>query len=293
MRSPLAHAIIERISSLDALDAPARALARQWRKLLSPGAVKDLLSGTALGHPLHPLLTDLPIGTWTSATMLDLAGGRDSDRAAQVLIAIGIVAAVPTAVTGWTDWADSEPASDEIRRIGIVHAVSNIGALALYSASLAARRRGDRGAGVVLGMVGAGALGAGGWLGGDLAYARGVGVDQTAFDSGPADWTAVLDASMLVENRPAHATLAGRELMVLRRNGAIHALDDRCSHRGGPLHEGELVGDCIECPLHGTRFSLQDGSLERGPATYPQPAFEARERDGRVEVRVASPPASA
>ena len=287
MRSPLAHALSDRIASLSALDVPGRAIARQVRKLLPAGAVKDLLSGTFMGHPLHPLLTDVPIGTWTSATMLDVAGGRDSERAAEILIAIGIAAAAPTVVTGWSDWADSEPADDAIRRIGIVHAVSNISALALYAASLAARRNGNRQAGVLLGLAGAGALGAGGWLGGDLAYARGIGVDQTAFDSGPEDWTPVLDASMLLENRPAHATLASRELVLVRRNGRIYALDDRCSHRGGALHEGELVGDCIECPLHATRFRLDDGSLERGPSTYPQPVFETRERNGRVEVRAA------
>ena len=287
MRSPLAHAISERIASLGVLDAPGRAIARQVRKLLPAGTVKDLLSGTFIGHPLHPLLTDVPIGTWTSATMLDVAGGRDSERAAEILIAIGIAAAAPTTVTGWLDWADSEPGDDAVRRIGIVHAVSNVSALVLYAASLAARRSGNRTAGVALGLAGAGALGAGGWLGGDLAYARGIGVDQTAFHSGPADWTPVLDASMLLENRPAHATLANRELVLVRRNGRIYALDDRCSHRGGALHEGELVGDCIECPLHATRFRLDDGSLERGPSTYPQPVFEARERDGRVEVRAA------
>jgi len=79
--------------------------------------------------------------------------------------------------------------------------------------------------------------------------------------------------------------LAGIELVLVRRNGTIYALGDRCAHRGGSLHEGELLGDCIECPLHGTRIRLDDGSLERGPSAYPQPVFETREHDGRVEVR--------
>lgn len=285
MRRPLGHAIGEQIASLHVLDAPGRVIAGGVRKLLPAGAVKDLLSGTAMGHPLHPLLTDVPIGSWTSATMLDLAGGEDSERAAEILIAIGIAAALPTAVSGWSDWADSEPSDDAIRRIGIVHAVSNISALVLYAASLAVRRRGNRAAGVALGLAGAGALGAGGWLGGDLAYARGVGVNETAFERGAEDWTPVLDASMLVENRPTAAMLADVELVLVRRNGTIHALADRCAHRGGPLHEGELLGDCIECPWHGTRIRLADGSLERGPSTYPQPVFEAREQGGRVEVR--------
>jgi nitrite reductase/ring-hydroxylating ferredoxin subunit/uncharacterized membrane protein len=287
VRRPAAHVLAERVASLQILDDPAKSIARQVRRLLAPGTVKDLLSGTWIGHPLHPLLTDVPIGTWTSATLLDIVGGRDSERAAELLIAIGVAAAAPTAVTGWSDWADSEPDSDDVRRIGIVHAVSNVTALGLYAASLAARRRGRRATGVALGLAGAGALGAGGWLGGELAYMSGIGVNQTAFDRGSEDWTPVLDASMLVENRPTPAMLADTALVLVRRDGTIHALDDRCAHRGGPLHEGELIGDCIECPWHGTRIRLEDGSLERGPSTYPQPVFEAREHEGRVEVRSA------
>jgi hypothetical protein len=115
----------ERIGSLDVLDKPGTFIAGLVRKLLPGGAVKDALSGTWMGHALHPLLTDVPIGTWTSATMLDVVGGADSERAAEILIAVGIAAAVPTAVTGWSDWADTEPDSDEVRRLGIVHAASN------------------------------------------------------------------------------------------------------------------------------------------------------------------------
>ncbi|MDX6690858.1 MAG: hypothetical protein QOG15_2315 [Solirubrobacteraceae bacterium] len=288
MRRPVASEVSERIGALEALDRPGKQIAAWVRKIIPAGAVKDALSGSWMGHALHPLLTDVPIGTWTSATMLDVVGGEDSERAAEVLIAIGLAASAPTAWSGWSDWADTEPASDEIRRIGIVHAVTNGTAIALYAASLAARRRGRRTAGVVLGLAGAGALGAGGWLGGDLAYARGVGVNETAFDRAPKDWTPVLDASMLPENRPTPAVLADVELVLVRRNGTIHALDDHCAHRGGSLHEGELVGDCIECPLHGTLFRLEDGSLERGPSAYPQPVFEAREHDGRIEVRAAA-----
>jgi nitrite reductase/ring-hydroxylating ferredoxin subunit len=174
-----------------------------------------------------------------------------------------------------------------VRRIGLVHAIANGTAAALYGASLVARRRGAHTAGVLLGLAGAGAVGAGGWLGGDLAYARGVGVDETAFDEGPEDWTPALDASMLLDGRPAAALVGDVEIVLVRRNGTIHALADRCSHRGGALHEGELEGDCIECPLHGTRFHLADGSVARGPSAYPQPVYEAREREGRIEVRAA------
>jgi len=282
---PLAHALTERIANLRAVDGPAAAVAAQVRSLLAPGALKDALSGVPLGHPLHPLLTDVPIGTWTSATLLDLLGGSEARPAAERLIGVGIAAAVPTALTGMTDWADGEPGDDAVRRIGAIHAVANVTAMALYGASLVARRRGAHATGVLLGLAGAGALGAGGWLGGDLAYARGVGVDQALFVREPEDWTPALDASMLEENRPAVATVGDLDLVIVSRQGAIHALADRCSHRGGALHEGELIDDCIQCPLHGARYRLQDGSVQRGPSPYPQPVYEARIVGGRVEVR--------
>ncbi|MEJ7786246.1 MAG: Rieske (2Fe-2S) protein [Solirubrobacteraceae bacterium] len=284
---PLAHALSERIVAASAaLDEPGKFIAKKIRDLLpAGGGVKDVLSGTFIGHALHPLLTDVPIGAWTSATILDLVGGESSRPAAQKLVGIGLAAAAPTALTGWLDWADTEPGNDPVRRLGLVHAAANGTAALLYGLSLAARRRGSHTTGVLFGLAGAGAMGAGGWLGGDLAFARGVGVNQTVFDSEPADWTAVLDASMLVENRPTAALAGELPLVIVQRNGTVHALADRCAHRGGPLHEGDLEGDCISCPWHGTRFRLDDGSVQRGPSAYPQPVYEARVHDGRIEVR--------
>jgi nitrite reductase/ring-hydroxylating ferredoxin subunit/uncharacterized membrane protein len=289
MTRQLPHAISEQIGAIAALDVPAKAIGKQVRKLLpAGGGIKDVVSGTWMGHALHPLMTDVPIGTWTSATLLDLFGGRASRPAAQKLIGVGLAAAAPTAWTGWSDWADSEPGDDQVRRIGMVHAIANGTAAALYGASLVARRRGAHTTGVLLGLAGAGAMGAGGWLGGDLAFARGVGVNETLFAGAPEDWTPALDASMLVENRPTPAIVGDLDVVIVKRNGSIHALADRCAHRGGMLHEGELDGDCITCPLHGTRFRLDDGAIERGPSAYPQPVFEARINDGRVEIRAAS-----
>jgi nitrite reductase/ring-hydroxylating ferredoxin subunit/uncharacterized membrane protein len=289
MTRPLPHALSERIGAIDALDAPAKAIAKQIRNLLpAGGGVKDALSGTWMGHALHPLMTDIPIGTWTSATLLDLFGGRSSRPAARKLIGVGLAAAAPTAWTGWADWADTEPADDQVRRIGIVHAIANGAAAGLYGASLVARRRGAHTTGVLFGLAGAGAMGAGGWLGGDLAFARGVGVNETLFDDEPLDWTPVLDASMLVDDRPTQALAGARELLLVKRNGTIHALADRCAHRGGMLHEGALEGDCIACPLHGTQFRLEDGSVVRGPSAYTQPVYEARVNDGRIEIRAAT-----
>src|SRR5919112_2348247 len=135
------RAPVRLLAGLEALDPLAKTLGKTARNVLKPGPVKDALSGTWLGHALHPLLTDVPVGTWTSATLLDLFGGKGSRAASQRLIGVGLLAAGPTFWTGWSDWADTEPADDQIRRIGIVHAITNGSAAALYGASLVARRR--------------------------------------------------------------------------------------------------------------------------------------------------------
>jgi nitrite reductase/ring-hydroxylating ferredoxin subunit len=200
---------------------------------------------------------------------------------------MGVVASLPTAVSGLNDWADTTPASDGVRRIGAVHAVANVAALGLYVASYAARRHDDHGRGIALGLVGAGALAVGGHLGGHLSYSRAVGVDNTAFESGPDDWTDVLADGDLAEGALVKAEVGGEPVVLARLRGEVHALSDTCAHRSGSLSDGELAGDCVECPLHGSRFRLSDGSVERGPSAYPQPVYDVRVQDGRIALRAA------
>ena len=285
---PYLHRLAERIGELSPLDGPAEAVAGKARGLLSPGAVKDAVSGTFLGHPLHPLLTDLPIGTWTSATLLDLVGGRRSEEASERLIAAGIVAAMPTAMTGTSDWADTTLADASVRRIGAVHAVSNVAALLLYGASLASRRRGRRGRGVLLGLAGMGALTVGGHLGGHLSYDKGVGVQQTAFEGLPQDWTPTVAEDEVREGEATRAAAGDVQVMLARHEGRIHALADRCTHRGGSLSDGTVENGCVTCPLHASVFRLADGAVVQGPAGSPEPAFDVRVEDGTVEVRARS-----
>jgi nitrite reductase/ring-hydroxylating ferredoxin subunit/uncharacterized membrane protein len=288
-KSPLAYAAAERIEEISALDAPAKAIGKAVRGALPGGAAKDALSGTWLGHALHPLLTDVVIGSWTSALVLDLIGGRDSQGAAEKLIAVGLASAPPTFITGWSDWSDTEAGSDAVRRTGIVHAVSNgTGAVAMI-ASLRARRRGDTGRGKLWGLVGMGALGLGGWLGAHLSYSLGVGVDTTVLDQELADWEPALPEADLAEGEPRQAVVGGRSVLLVRQNGRVHALAGRCAHRGGPLHKGELGDGTITCPWHGSCFRLEDGSVQRGPSAYPQPTFETRVLDGTIQVRTAKP----
>jgi nitrite reductase/ring-hydroxylating ferredoxin subunit/uncharacterized membrane protein len=276
------ESVAERIAGLSALDTVAEPLQQAANTLVPQGSqLKDALSGTWLGHPLHPPLTDVVVGAWTSALLLDALGGDDAAQAADRLVAAGILAAVPTALSGLSDWADVRGGS---RRVGTVHALGNTTALVLHTLSWFARRDGDRTRGRLLSGIGFGVASFSAWLGGHLSFGQGVGVNQTAFDAAPDEWTAVLDADRLDDGELVGAQAGATPVLLVRLGDEVHALDDRCSHRGCALHEGELSGDTITCRCHGSTFRL-DGSIARGPATAPQPRFDVRLHDGRVEIR--------
>jgi nitrite reductase/ring-hydroxylating ferredoxin subunit/uncharacterized membrane protein len=276
------------IENASQLDPVGDKLTAAIRKALPAGPLKDLLSGTWLGHALHPLLTDLPIGAWSSSLVLDFVGGRRARPAADRLIAFGILTAVPAALTGAADWGDTQTKD---RRVGLVHAAANTAALLLYCGSLRARRRGNRIRGLGFSLLGTGALGAGGYLGGHLVFARGLGVDVTVFEARPPDWVDVAAESDVVDGKPIAVAPAGVEILLARDGGNLLALADRCTHRGAPLHEGKQHDGCIECPWHQSIFRLTDGAIIQGPATTPAPRYEVRARDGRIEVRAAREPA--
>lgn len=243
-----------------------------------PGRVRDLLSGSWLGHPVHPFLVATPIGCWTSAHLLDLTGSRD---AAQTLVGAGVLAAVPTAVTGLSDWADTTGAE---QRIGSLHLALNTAATACYAASWWARRGGR--SGVAAAFAGGVLATAAGWLGGHLAYSLGVGVDTNAFDGGPVEWTPVsLDGAGSIGTEPVAGQADGVALVATREGSVTRVLADRCSHRGGPLSDGHTEDGCLVCPWHGSRFDAATGAVRRGPAVVPQPTYEVRETASGVEVR--------
>jgi len=276
------EAVIRGIQRSRSLDSIGRALAIQFAKFVRPGTLKDLFSGTWLGHPVHPMLTDVPIGAWTSAFVLDFIGGERGSRAADMLVGLGVLAALPTAATGISDLADVT--EGEERTVGVAHALGNIAATTLFGLSYAARRRGARRGGVALSLAGGAVATGSAYLGGHLVYRQLVGPSR-AVDGPIRDWTAVLDSADLAEGKPKRVTLGSAQIMLLREGERMYALANRCSHRGGPLHKGEVDDGRVTCPWHLSMFSLEDGSVIRGPATAPQPTYEVRERGGKIEVR--------
>lgn len=272
-------------------DRLQRAVSTAFRAAGEGGRVaSNLLHGTWLGHPLHPVLTDVPVGAWSVALVLDVADhgrGQGLARGADAAIGVGIVGAIAAALAGITDWQHTAGAA---RRTGFVHAALNTAALGLYTGSLMARRRGDRGTGRSLAGLGFGVLLASAYLGGRLVYHHRVGVDH-AQRRKLDGFARALRESELVEGQPRRAEVDGVRIVLVRRGGRIYALGEQCSHLGGPLAEGEVREDSLVCPWHGSRFALEDGRVLDGPATMPQPCFETRVRDGHVEVRRTPEPA--
>jgi nitrite reductase/ring-hydroxylating ferredoxin subunit/uncharacterized membrane protein len=278
----LPQRLIERIASAQELDQVTGPLAKLVGRATAPAAIKNALSGNWLGHQLHPLLTDVTIGAWTSVPVIDLVGGSGGADAARLLTGFGILSAVPTAASGLSDW--SETYGPEMR-VGLIHAAGNVVGLALQIASYLARRRGRRVRGAALSLAGLGVAGAAGYLGGHLVYALGVGVNHAAFEHRPSDWTDVADAGALEDSRPLRVEAADIPVVVVKDGDRLYALSATCVHAGGPLDEGELVDGCLKCPWHASTFRLEDGRAVRGPATVDQPVWEARIHDGRLQVR--------
>ncbi len=283
------------IEDQDWLEAPSETLAGAVSKVLTrptgePTKLDDFLNGVWFGHPLHPMLTDIPIGAWTITLLLDglevITNRPDFNPGADTALGAGLLGAVAAAATGAAQW---QYTIGRQRRLGLSHALLNIAALGLYGASLACRLNGKRHAGRVTALLGYGFVAISGYIGGDLAYGQRLGVTHIPEQEMPETWQQAIADDQLHEGDLKRVLLGGVPVLLVRQQGHIYALAEICAHLGGPLSEGTL-GDCsVTCPWHGSRFRLTDGAILNGPATFPQPVYETRVRDGMIEVRPASP----
>ncbi|MEU4626866.1 Rieske (2Fe-2S) protein [Actinoplanes sp. NPDC023801] len=279
--------VLTRIEQADALDGASDKLQAAVTSAVRPRTLRDLLHGSWFGHPLHPVLVQVPVGAFLSAAVLDLLPerpARSGDRGSTALIAVGLAGVIPAATAGWVDW--SEMTKDR-RRVGLVHALTNLVATGLYAGSLAARLTGRQKQGKALAFAGLSVAGAGAFLGGHLSYAQGGGISHAAPEVArvPEEWTVAGPLSSLPEGKPVARTVGDTAVLLFRQGDEITALIDRCSHEGGPLSEGSVSDGCVVCPWHGSTFRLSDGAVVHGPAGNDQPVLPVRIRDGRVEVR--------
>ncbi|HEY7918756.1 MAG TPA: Rieske 2Fe-2S domain-containing protein, partial [Streptosporangiaceae bacterium] len=242
-------------------------------------ALELMHGGRWAGHPLHPALSDLPVGLWTGATLLDMTDRGPAPRsgldAAGMLSAAGIVASCATALTGLTDWTVS---NEQDRRIGLFHGLLNTAALGLQCASLGTRMTGHRGTARALGAASLTVTAAAAYLGGHLVFTKGVMVNRVGWATGPRRWARALPEADLPDDSPVAVEAEGRQILLYRHRGILYAIDNICSHAGGLLSRGTVADLTVTCPLHGSRFALTDGSVSRGPAHQPQPVLRTRIR---------------
>jgi nitrite reductase/ring-hydroxylating ferredoxin subunit/uncharacterized membrane protein len=248
--------------------------------------LKDFLHGVWYGHPLHPAVVQVPIGLWTAAAVLDalslVTRSKEMARAADVSVGTGLAAASVAVASGVTDWSET---FGRPRKLGVAHALINAVSSSFYLLSLLARLLGRRKTGVALGFAGFATLSLGSYLGGELVFQTGQGVNRDAWLEGANEFTPVMPLDELPEDQPRKVEVEGQPVLLVRRGTRLFALGNICSHMGGPLDEGKLVDDCIECPWHGSRFNLYNGRVVQGPATFPQPRYETRVRQGQIEIR--------
>ncbi|MFD6098606.1 Rieske 2Fe-2S domain-containing protein [Nocardiopsis flavescens] len=276
---------IRRIERDDRLD-PAVARLDGAAGLLPSGRARDLLHGVWLGHPVHPIMVHLPIGTWTAAVLLDLLPGEHA-RESRLLIGLGLLSAAPAAVAGLADWSRMH---ERQRRTGVVHAAANGFGTLLFGASWLARTRGRQGWGRALALAATGAVGVGGMLGGHISYHRAGGANSAdhLIDLVPGGWSDLGPLEAFPQGRPGRADAGGVPVVVVRTGEGVSALLGTCPHMGAPLAEGDLVDGCVRCPWHGSEFRVDDGSVVRGPATAPPEVLETSVVDGRLMVRAPS-----
>lgn len=249
----------------------------------------DLLHGTWLGHPLHPVLTDMVVGAWSIGLFFDIVSlftpSRQAEMIADALTKVGNVAALPTLLSGLADFSTIP---ESAANIALTHAAMNNIGFALQVASTSARKRGDRERAITLSGVAFAFLLTGAYLGGHLSYAKKVGVKHTEDVMEPQEWLPVLDVTKIREREPRRIDVAGQPVLLYRQGNQIQAIGAVCPHAGGPLEQGKFFNGCVECPWHHSVFSLADGRVVHGPSTYAATAYDVRVRNGMVEVRLAA-----
>lgn len=291
---PAVDRYLRRQSWMDPLAKAIQKLVAAAYRLLGPleTPAKNVAHGTwALGHPLHPAMTDLPLGAWTVGVIVDYVALRTHlvpTQAGDIALLVGVVGAVGAAVTGYTDFHETYGLE---RRAALSHGLVMTTVVVIEVASLLLRWLAGPNfhvAAVVLATVGLLLAMFGMYLGGHVVYAFGTMINRNAFADLPSKFTDVGSSNDFPAGKLHRAEAGSTPILLVRLDGRLHAIAATCSHAGGPLDEGTLDGDVVTCPWHGSRFCVRDGAVRRGPATFSQPAFVVKEEAGRVMVRSAA-----
>lgn len=271
--------------------------------------IKHLLQGRPFGHPLHPILNHFPIALFVISLLFDIAtllgyGGNAFVLAAFYTMLLGVVMGVLASVTGLADYLDIR-ADHPGKRNATLHMGLNLAMLVLYALNLNLRN-GDLGAGstpvlpLLLSVAGVGIIGVSGYLGGQLVYDDGVGVGRhlrradappqtlkvLSSRARPDGFVAVADEGTLSEGARLRVQVDRTVMSVAKIEGKTYAFQEFCTHRFGPLSEGNFHGYEVQCPWHQSCFDVRTGKVTNGPAKVDLNVYESKVEGGKVLVRV-------
>lgn len=281
--------VVDEQEWLDAVSEPVEQGSHSFFKMLGKFGnwLQNILNGVWLGHPLHPVITDIPIGAFTTTIVLDAmemsTGNKAYEKGADISLGLGLIGALGAVVSGLADW---QWTYGESRRFGMAHALLNTSSLLFYFPSWLLRRQKHRAMGRYLAFVGYGLSVLAAYIGGDLVYRQKIGVNHAPQEPINKNWTYVMPVENLVEGQMQVAEVSDVKVLLLRRGDQVFAIAETCAHQGGPLEKGQLMDDnTVICPWHYSRYSLETGKVLHGPSAYPQPCYEARIHNGHIEVR--------
>lgn len=249
-------------------------------------------------HPIHPMLVAFPVGLWVASLVFDVIAVNTSNNlmwaAGFYCVVGGCVGAVLAAVAGVIDLLSVVPPRSSARKRGYMHGGLNTVALVLFL-SVAYRRGGPwempDATALWLSLLGVVLIGVSGWMGGTLVYRNQIGVDRRYANAGKLkertldSWDRpVCNQAELSEGQLMLANIDNERVAVGRCSDGMFAFEDHCTHRGGPLADGALVGCTVQCPWHGSQFDVRNGRVVSGPAEKKIKIYDVQIRAGEVYV---------
>jgi nitrite reductase/ring-hydroxylating ferredoxin subunit/uncharacterized membrane protein len=253
------------------------------------------------GHPIHPALIPFPFAFLYGAFFFDLAGTLTERPSwwttGGSLSVVGVVAALVAAIPGFIDYFGTVPPNSSGKRRATRHMIVNLSAVTLFAVAWTIRARVELPPGIpVLALEGMGValLTAGGWMGGVLVSRNQIGVDhryaragrwkEERIQSEAGRPITVARADELEVDQMKLLHLDGRRLVLARAENGYVAFDDRCTHRGGSLAGGVMIGGVVHCPWHGSQFDCRSGAVKAGPAKQPIETYRVTETDGKLRL---------
>jgi uncharacterized membrane protein/nitrite reductase/ring-hydroxylating ferredoxin subunit len=256
------------------------------------------------GHPIHPALIPFPFAFLYGAFFFDLAGrlaGRHSWwMTGAYLSLVGVVAALAAALPGFIDYFLTVPPKSSGKRRATKHMIVNLTAVTLFAIGWAIRAEPEAVPGfpvLALEGIGLALLTAGGWMGGVLVNRNQIGVDhryaqagrwkEESIEARSGEPVVVARVDELRVDQMKLLHFDGRRLVLARTEEGYVAFDDRCTHRGGSLAGGVMIGGVVQCPWHGSQFDCRSGTVRAGPAQQPIHSYRVTEREGKVMLTLA------